>query len=109
MQPGLFLMILQQVWAPSMASVEGPSEEKLLAVATCRCLAELQPLQQARPAWEAVQQALAAKVQGAGQQELAGERGAPWAGCLRSPGMLVPWQRWCPVSSCLALSCLAPK
>jgi hypothetical protein len=81
MQPGLFLMILQQVWAPSIASVEGLSEEKLLAVATCRCLAELQPLQQAKPLWDALQQALAAKLQGTDQQALGGERAWSCTSC----------------------------
>ena len=38
-QPGILLVLLQQVWLPSMASVRGETEEKLLAVATTKvCL-----------------------------------------------------------------------
>jgi exportin-2 (importin alpha re-exporter) len=71
MQPGLFLMILQQVWAPSIASVDGQDEEKLVAVATTRCLTEMPALQQAQPAYEALKQALLTQLQGGGENALA--------------------------------------
>ncbi|GAB4819020.1 hypothetical protein N2152v2_006066 [Parachlorella kessleri] len=45
-QPGLTTMILQQVWLPSMATISGAQEEKLVAVATVRLLTEAPALQQ---------------------------------------------------------------
>ena len=35
-QKGLFLLVMQSIWLPSMASVSGQHEEKLVAVATTK-------------------------------------------------------------------------
>ncbi|EIE27359.1 Cse1-domain-containing protein [Coccomyxa subellipsoidea C-169] len=49
-QPGILLVLLQQVWLPNMASVRGETEEKLMAVATTKLVCELPALQTAEGA-----------------------------------------------------------
>ncbi|KAK9829548.1 hypothetical protein WJX72_006417 [[Myrmecia] bisecta] len=44
-QPGLFVMLLQQVWLPTMPSIQGTSDEKLMVVATTKVLCECSALQ----------------------------------------------------------------
>lgn len=39
-QPGLFRMVVEQVWQPAMGSIKEPHQQKLLAVATTQVLAE---------------------------------------------------------------------
>ncbi len=54
-----------QVLLPNMSKVEGTTEEeKLLVVATTKCLCEFPPLQQARDLWNAVKEEAIRKVEG---------------------------------------------
>lgn len=66
-QPGIFLMLLQQVWIPSMVNVEGFEEEKLLAVATTKCLTECPAVYQNQALWAQLHEALVQKMEGRSQ------------------------------------------
>ncbi|KAK9798958.1 hypothetical protein WJX73_010520 [Symbiochloris irregularis] len=59
-QKGLFLLVMQSIWLPSMATVSGQHEEKLVAVATTKLLCECPVLQTAdtAPLWGSLLQGL---------------------------------------------------
>eukprot|EP00879_Flechtneria_rotunda_P019331 GHRR01020303.1.p1 GENE.GHRR01020303.1~~GHRR01020303.1.p1 ORF type:complete len:890 (+),score=314.69 GHRR01020303.1:664-3333(+) len=63
-QPKIMLMILQQVWVPSLSLVDGPDEDKLVAVAATKCLTESPDIFANRPLWEQLRAALDAKLKG---------------------------------------------
>ncbi|WIA07912.1 hypothetical protein OEZ85_007391 [Tetradesmus obliquus] len=63
-QPKVMLMILQQVWAPSLSSADGPEENKLVAVAATKCLTESADVYAATPLWQQLRSALDAKLAG---------------------------------------------
>ncbi|KAG2501736.1 hypothetical protein HYH03_000236 [Edaphochlamys debaryana] len=77
-QPGIIYMLLQQVWLPTLPGIEGPEEEKLVAVAGAKLLTELPGFSAAGPQaalWAALRKALVDKLSGgaggagSGQQE----------------------------------------
>ncbi|GFR48907.1 hypothetical protein Agub_g10856 [Astrephomene gubernaculifera] len=76
-QPGIMYMLLQQVWLPTLASIEGPEEEKLVAVAGAKLLTELPGFSAAGPQaalWAGLRKGLVDKMAsggggGAGQEE----------------------------------------
>eukprot|EP00955_Chlamydomonas_euryale_P098808 365171-Chlamydomonas_euryale.AAC.12 len=68
-QPGIFLMLMQQVrhpysgnnhaevWVPSMSTIDGSDEEKVVLVASTKCLCEYPALQQAPELWSQLKDA----------------------------------------------------
>lgn len=63
-QPGIFFMILQQVWLPNMPAIDGPEEEKVMAVATTKLLCECQPLMAHQELWNAFRELAEKKLTG---------------------------------------------
>lgn len=72
-QPGVFMMLMQQVWLPNMHLVDGTDEDKAVLVATTKCLCEFPPIQQVQELWAALRDAAVKKVEGKGQGPGAGE------------------------------------
>jgi len=68
-QPGIFIMLMQQVWLPNIHLVEGSEEEKVVLVATTKCLCELPQLQQSQELWTALKEAAVKKVEGKSSQD----------------------------------------
>ncbi|GAX80072.1 hypothetical protein CEUSTIGMA_g7510.t1 [Chlamydomonas eustigma] len=65
-QPGIFMMLVQQVWLPNMHLVSGSDEEKVVLVATAKCLCDYPPLQQAKELWTALKDEAVKTAQGQG-------------------------------------------
>mmetsp|Transcript_33790 Transcript_33790/g.100617 ORF Transcript_33790/g.100617 Transcript_33790/m.100617 type:complete len:935 (-) Transcript_33790:308-3112(-) len=63
-QPGIFLMLMQQVWVPSMSTIDGSDEEKVVLVASTKCLCEYPALQQAPELWSQLKDATIKRVEG---------------------------------------------
>ena len=55
-----------QVWLPNMPMIEGLDEEKLLAVATTKCLCEFPAMRQHQDLWASLKDAVTKKLQGGG-------------------------------------------
>ncbi|KAL6747498.1 Cse1-domain-containing protein [Haematococcus lacustris] len=56
-QPGIFLMLVQQVWIPNLPSVDCGDEQKLAVVASAKCLTELPALQASAALWSSLKEA----------------------------------------------------
>ncbi|KAG1661631.1 hypothetical protein FOA52_002861 [Chlamydomonas sp. UWO 241] len=63
-QPGIFLMLVQQVWLPNMGLVDGTDEEKVVLVASTKCLCEFPAMQQSTELWTALRDAAVKRVEG---------------------------------------------
>lgn len=64
-QVGVFAMILLQVWIPHLASGDGSEEDdKVMLVATTKCLCECPAVQQQQELWNTLREAALKKVQG---------------------------------------------
>uniref|UniRef100_A0A7S3VJD6 Importin N-terminal domain-containing protein n=1 Tax=Dunaliella tertiolecta TaxID=3047 RepID=A0A7S3VJD6_DUNTE len=55
-QPGVFMMLLQQVWLPNLLTLDGAKEVKMALVATGECLTELPPLQADTQTWTSLKE-----------------------------------------------------
>eukprot|EP00198_Chlamydomonas_reinhardtii_P002761 XP_001692097.1 cellular apoptosis susceptibility protein [Chlamydomonas reinhardtii] len=77
-QPGILFMLLGQVWLPALPGVDGPEEEKLVAVAGAKLLTELPGFNAAAPGdrgalWAALRKGVVDKLTGGGSQGGSGQ------------------------------------
>jgi exportin-2 (importin alpha re-exporter) len=63
-QPGIFMMLVQQVWLPNMGLVDGTDEEKVVLVASTKCLCEFPAMQQSTEVWTQLRDATVKHVEG---------------------------------------------
>lgn len=65
-QPGIFIMLLQQVWLPALGGLDGSEEEKLVLVASTKWLSDSPALraEQGGQLWRALRDALLLKAEG---------------------------------------------
>ncbi|KAF5835999.1 cellular apoptosis susceptibility/chromosome segregation 1-like protein [Dunaliella salina] len=63
-QPGVFMMLLQQVWLPNLLTLDGANEVKMALVASGKCLTELPPLQADAQTWTSLKEAAYKKLGG---------------------------------------------
>ena len=78
-------MPVAQVWLPNMHLVSSPEEEKVLIVASTKCLCESPLVQQSQEFWAALRDAAVKRVQGAAR----GAEGL-WVGESRHLLLLLP-------------------
>ncbi|KAG2451269.1 hypothetical protein HYH02_003876 [Chlamydomonas schloesseri] len=77
-QPGILFMLLGQVWLPTLPGVDGPEEEKLVAVAGAKLLTELPGFNAAAPGdrgalWAALRKGVVDKLTGGGSHGGSGQ------------------------------------